>query len=156
VLETRGSGLGSGGAVVREAVADGLWQSSSSHSPNADRLSTGLPDLAAPPTLAAVKHLTIADKSLLVGDEVANVLVQYATLLGKMNSADNVIIRSIGIDGEEVEANYLLNSGTVMMAESTHSKLPEPENGEALSYMQDRLRHFEDYAFPDPDTFGAD
>jgi hypothetical protein len=103
-----------------------------------------------------VKHVTIADKSLLVGDEVADVLVQYATLLGKMNSADNVIVRSIGIDGEMVEANYLLNSGTVMMAESTRSTLPEPDNAEALSYMQDRIRHFEDYSFPDPDTFGAD
>ncbi|MCU1473003.1 hypothetical protein [Amnibacterium sp.] len=102
-----------------------------------------------------MKHVTIADKSLLIGDAVADVLVRYATLLGKMNSADNVIIRSIGIDGEEVEANYLLNSGTVMMTESTRSTLPEPDNADAQSYMEDRLQHYEDYSFPDPDTFGA-
>src|SRR5206468_3672347 len=104
----------------------------------------------------SMKHVTIADKSLLIGDDVADMLVRYAALLGKANSADNVVIRSIGIDGEEVEANYLLNSGTVMMAESTHSTLPEPDNADALAYLQERLEDYENYALPGPDGDQAD
>jgi hypothetical protein len=93
----------------------------------------------------------IAGKSLLIGDEVADTLVRYAALLGKANSADNVIVRSIGVDGEEVEANYLLNSGTVLVSESTRSTLPEPDNADALAYLQDRLQQYETYSLPGPD-----
>jgi hypothetical protein len=99
-----------------------------------------------------VRHVTIAGKSLLVGDEAAATLVQYATLLGKLNSADNVTIRSIGIDGAQVDAVFLLNSGTVMMAESTASTLPEPDNADALSYMQDRLQRYETYSLADDES----
>lgn len=100
--------------------------------------------------------MTIADKSLLIGDEVADLLISYGALLGKVGSADHVLVRSIGVDGEEVEANYLLNSGTVLMVESTRSKLPEPDNGEAIAYMQDRLQHYESYTLPDPGAEATD
>jgi hypothetical protein len=103
-----------------------------------------------------MRHVTIAGKSLLVGDEVAATLVQYATLLGKLNSADNVTIRSIGVDGAQVDAVFLLNSGTVMMTESTVSRLPEPENADAVAYMQDRLQRYETYSFPDDESDLAD
>ena len=95
-----------------------------------------------------MKHVTIADKSLLVGDAVADALVRYAALLGQRNSADTVTIRSIGVDGEQVDAVFLLNSGTVMMAESTNSTLPEPDNNDALAYMQDQLQRYENYDLP--------
>lgn len=121
-----------------------------------DMLSMGLSHSLAPRTLGHVKHVTIAEKSLLIGDDVADLLVRYASLLGKVGSADHVVIRSIGIDGEEVEADFLLNSGTVMMTESTHSALPEPDNSDALTYIRDRLEHYEDYTLPDPEPHTAD
>ena len=49
-------------------------------------------------------HVTIAGTSLLVGDEVAGELLRYAALLGKIGSADSILVRSIGVNGEEVEA----------------------------------------------------
>ena len=97
-------------------------------------------------------HITMAGTSLLVGDEVADALVRYATLLGKVHSADSLIVRSIGWDGQEVEADFLLNSGTVMMAESTTSELPEPDNADALAYLHDRMQRYEDYSMPAPET----
>ena len=104
------------------------------------------------PTLTAVKHVTIAGKSLLMGDEVADALVRYAALLGKVYSADRVVVRSVGRDGEEVEADFLLNPGVVLMAESTTSGLPEPDNADALRYLRDRMQQYEDYSMPDPET----
>jgi hypothetical protein len=95
-----------------------------------------------------MKHVTMAHTSLLVGDAVANALVRYATLLGRIGSADSVIIRSIGVTGEVVEASFLLNSGTVLIAESTTSGLQEPDNAEALQYMQDQIARQETYELP--------
>jgi len=95
-----------------------------------------------------VRHITIADKSLLVGNAVADALIRYAALLGQRNSADTVTIRSIGVDGEQVDAVFLLNSGTVMMAESTNSTLPEPDNSDALAYMHDQLQRYENFDLP--------
>jgi hypothetical protein len=97
----------------------------------------------------AVKHVTIAGKSLLLGDDVADALVRYATLLGSAGGADSVTIRSIGADGEEVEAAFLLNSGTVLMVESTRSTLPEPDNADALQYMRDQMGRRESYELPE-------
>ena len=101
-----------------------------------------------------MKHVTMAEKSFLVGDEVAEVLIQYAALLGKVGSADSVTIRSLGVDGELVEALFLLNSGTVMMAESTHSKVPEPDNSDALQYMRDQIDKYDSFSLPqdEPET----
>jgi hypothetical protein len=79
-----------------------------------------------------VEHVTIAGKSLLVGDEVADALIRRAALLGKVRSADSVVVRAVGRDGEEVEANFLLDPGTVMIVESTASELPDPDNAGAL------------------------
>jgi hypothetical protein len=96
-----------------------------------------------------VKHITISDKSFLIGDEVADLLVRYAALLGKIHSADSVRIRAIGIDGEAVDADFLLNSGTVLMAESSRSQLPEPDNGDAVEYMRERIAAQEDFELPE-------
>ena len=93
----------------------------------------------------------MADKSFLVGDDVAETLIRYAALLGKVGSADSVSIRSLGIDGELVEALFLLNSGTVLMAESTHSDLPEPDNSDALQYMRDQIEKYDSYSLPQDD-----
>lgn len=96
-----------------------------------------------------VKHITISEKSFLVGDEATDLLIRYAALLGKIHSADSVRIRAIGIDGEAVEADFLLNSGTVLMAESSRSQLPEPDNADAVEYMRERISAQEDFALPE-------
>ena len=89
-----------------------------------------------------MKHVTMAEKSLLVGTEVADLLTQYAALLAQLRGGDAVTLRAYGIDGEEVEATFVLNSGVVLMAESTRSPLPEPDNSAAVAYLRERLDSF--------------
>jgi hypothetical protein len=91
-----------------------------------------------------VIHLKIADKNLLVSDRTADLLVDYAALLGRIRSADSVTLTAIGIDGSIVDATLLLNSGTVLVAETTNSPLPEPDNTGADTYMQKRLAEYAD------------
>jgi hypothetical protein len=83
-----------------------------------------------------MQHITMSDKSLLVGDSVAELLLEYAALIAKVGSGDTVKVRAFGDDGDEVTASFLLNSGTVLMSETTASPLPEPENSEAEMYLR--------------------
>jgi hypothetical protein len=91
-----------------------------------------------------MKHVTFADKTLFVDDEAADCLVEYAGVLGATNGADTVRLRAIDGDGNEVEANFVLNAGTNLMSESTNSSMRPPPNDEAVQYMRSRmgaLRH---------------
>lgn len=88
-------------------------------------------------------HLTADDKSLLVGDVAAETLLRYAALLGRTGSADTVHLHAIGPDGSEVVVVLLLNSGTSLIAETTDSSLPDPQNDDAVAYMTERLSAFE-------------
>jgi hypothetical protein len=85
-----------------------------------------------------MRHLTFADKSLLVGDEVADLLMEYATLVVSGGHADTV--RAFGADGQEVVATLLLDQGVPLMAETSQSSMVEPDNAEALEYLRGRIR----------------
>lgn len=86
---------------------------------------------APPRRVRAVKHVMYADKTHLVGDDVADGLVAYARALAITNGSDAVTIRAIDAHGNEVEATFLLNPSTIMMVESTNSSVIAPHN-EAL------------------------
>jgi len=86
-----------------------------------------------------MKHVTFADKNLLVGDDAAEVMLEYAAALSSAGDADTVQINAIGADGDAVVATFLLNTGSPIMAETTHSELPEPDNEDVVQYMRDQL-----------------
>ncbi|WP_375389123.1 hypothetical protein [uncultured Amnibacterium sp.] len=105
-----------------------------------------------------MKHVTIADKSLLAGDEVVDLLIEYATLLGQTGSADHVDVdvAAIGPDGDDVLVTFLLNAGVSVVVESTHSATPEPDNTKAEEYMHDRVAHLRGLGVSsDEDVAGA-
>ena len=85
-----------------------------------------------------MKHVTYAQKSLLLGDDIADELLAYAAQLADSGSADNVEVHGVGVDGEEVIATFVLGNGIDLMAETTRSELPEPDNSTALAYIRER------------------
>jgi hypothetical protein len=85
-----------------------------------------------------MKHVTFGEKSLLMDDETADWLIEYATALGVAGSSDHVTVSAVGADGNEVVATFLLNGGTELMAESSTSEMQPPANEEAVRYMQER------------------
>ncbi|NQX37141.1 hypothetical protein [Herbiconiux sp. VKM Ac-2851] len=87
-----------------------------------------------------MKHITFAEKSLLVGDDAAEAITEYAAALAKHASADTVTLSAFGSDGQDVNATFVLDSGTVLMAETTHSSIPEPDNTDAVAYMREKTR----------------
>lgn len=80
-----------------------------------------------------------AEKSLLMGDEVADLLLAYAQALAENSAADTVTVRAISPDGNTVDAAFLLNGASVMMTESTNSEVEAPANEEAVKYLRDRI-----------------
>ena len=59
-----------------------------------------------------MKHVTFGDKALLMGDDAADALLEYARLLSDTDAADSVTLRAISPDGNTVEASFLLNTNT--------------------------------------------
>lgn len=80
-----------------------------------------------------------AEKSLLMGDEVVDLIMEYAVLLARGGSADRVNVEAIESDGRLVTASFLIGPATIMVAETARSTFPEPENENAVTYLQERI-----------------
>ena len=88
----------------------------------------------------AMKHLTFAEKSLLVTDDAADLLLEYARVLAQHSAVDTVKIQAVGPDGNTVEVSFLLNSRSTMVVETTNSTVQPPDNAEAVRYMLERVQ----------------
>jgi hypothetical protein len=86
-----------------------------------------------------VKHLTYSNKSMMVGDAAADLLVEYAAALAHNRDGDTVSLHVVNADGNEAEAKFLLDTGAPLMVETVNSSLPEPDNAEAEEYMRRQL-----------------
>lgn len=88
---------------------------------------------------ACMKHVSYADKSLFMGDDAADTLLEYARLVADNERADTVTLKSISTDGNTVEASFLLDASTVLMVESTNSDVEAPDNTETVQDIKDRI-----------------
>ncbi|KAF2416464.1 hypothetical protein [Microbacterium sp. B35-30] len=86
-----------------------------------------------------MKHVSFADKSLFMGDDAADTLLEYARLVADNERADTVTLRSISTDGNTVEASFLLDASTILMVETTNSEMDAPDNSEAVQDMKERI-----------------
>lgn len=86
-----------------------------------------------------VKHLIFANKSLLLDDDSADLLAEYAAALGDNDSADSVEVRALGPDGNEVDVTFVLNSRSELVVESTNTSVEPPRNSAAVEYMRSAL-----------------
>lgn len=84
-------------------------------------------------------HVTYDGKSVLMDDDAATLLLQYAAEVGRHRTADVVNVAVVNTDGNALTVTYLLNGSSELTAETTTSELPAPANDEAVSYMRDRI-----------------
>ncbi|WP_162564275.1 MULTISPECIES: hypothetical protein [Microbacterium] len=87
-----------------------------------------------------MKHVTYADKAMFLDDDSADWLMEYARALGSADMTDTVTLRGIGMDGNEVEATFLLNHSTELITQTTQNALQGPPNDQAVGYMQEQTR----------------
>jgi len=86
-----------------------------------------------------MKQVIYAEKSLLLGDEVVDLMMEYAVLLAKQSSADSVDVEAIETDGDKVTATFLIGPATIMVAETARSGFPEPDNDSAEAYLKEQI-----------------
>ena len=86
-----------------------------------------------------MKHVTIGEKSLLMDDETADTLLEYARLIGDASAADTVTVNAIGPDGNTIEVGILLNTSTNLIVESTNTEVVPPDNSAVVREMRDRI-----------------
>ncbi len=91
------------------------------------------------PIVLVMKHVTFGEKAILVGDDAADALLEYARVIGDAGTADTVTLNAIGPDGNTVEVGILLNSSTSLIVEGTNSDVRAPENDEAVAEMRERI-----------------
>jgi hypothetical protein len=87
-----------------------------------------------------VKLISYAEATWLVGDEATDVLMEYAVLLGRTGSADAVTISALDANGSRHDVSFLIGPATMMTAGSADSESPEPDNGEAIALIKERMR----------------
>lgn len=97
----------------------------------------GLAALAPDPE--PMKQITFADKTLFLDDATSDALVEYAGLLGAEQTADTVRVKAVGSDGNQVDADFVLNAATNLVAESTNSDMTPPTNDDAIAYMRSKI-----------------
>lgn len=86
-----------------------------------------------------MKHVTYTNKSFFLDDEAADLLTEYAALLGSSELSDTVDVRVLGTDGNEVTATLVLNGNTELVVETTNSGVEMPANDEVAAYMRDAI-----------------
>ena len=79
------------------------------------------------------------DALLIVGDEVADLVADYAVLVARVNTADSVQLNAYDEGGDYVQATLVLSNGGAILVESTNSNLPDPDNSKAEQYIRSRI-----------------
>ena len=86
-----------------------------------------------------MKHVMYGEKSLLMEDESAEALIEYAGTIARNAGGDTAELRAVGMDGNEVTVTFLLNPGTVLIVESTNADFDLPTNEEAVNDLWHRI-----------------
>jgi hypothetical protein len=84
-----------------------------------------------------MKHIMYAEKTLMIGDEAADLAIEYAAVLANHSKADTVKLNAF--DADTVVATLLLNSGTNIIAATSHNSLEAPDNSEAIAYIREKM-----------------
>lgn len=87
-----------------------------------------------------MQRLTVEGKDLLLGDEAADLLTEYAALLADRGHGDRVRLHAISGDGDEVVVTVVLSRGTTLVIESTRMSTAEPDNAAAIAYLREHIR----------------
>jgi hypothetical protein len=98
-----------------------------------------------------MKHVTYSEKSLLVDDDAAEALIEYARLLAQSGDSDTVTLTAIGADGNNVDATFLLTPSTILMVESANSSANPPPNPQTTEWLRDRIRRYSAVNSPGPE-----
>ena len=86
-----------------------------------------------------MKLINYAESSWLLGDEAADLLIEYSVIMARGANADSVEVRALDADGAPQTVSLLLGPATMMTSQVSDSTLPEPENSETITDVRARI-----------------
>ena len=91
-----------------------------------------------------MKLLNYGDTEWLVGDEAAQLLMDYSVLMARVNTADSINVTMLDSHGESQNLNILIGPATMMTSRATVSEFAEPENDAAVAEVRGKIAAIED------------
>ncbi|OUE23123.1 hypothetical protein BFL37_14280 [Clavibacter michiganensis] len=80
--------------------------------------------------------MTYAARTLLVGDEMADVMMEWSAALAADGAAEALTVVAIGRDGDDVVATFQLGAGSPVMVGTSATTLPEPDNAGVVARLR--------------------
>ena len=86
-----------------------------------------------------MKLINYADTDWLIGDEAADLMLEYSVLMAREGTADSVDICVIAMDGTHQTVSILLGPATMMTARHVDSEAAEPDNSQVIEEVRARI-----------------
>ena len=86
-----------------------------------------------------MKHVTYGEKTLLVNEDIADALVEYARVIADQQGSDTVTVPGIASDGNRTEATFLLQPGIALVAETGDEELLMKVDPGVVEELRDRI-----------------
>ena len=85
-----------------------------------------------------MKQLRYGERTWLVGDAIADALLDHAAALARAGLAEHVSIAVLDINGMAEQVDFLIGPATMMTAEPVPEEFEDPDNTEAERMMRER------------------
>jgi hypothetical protein len=85
-----------------------------------------------------MKQLRYGERSWLVGDTIADALLDHAAALARVEQAEHVVLNVLDINGTPERIEFLLGPATMMTAEPVPEEFEDPDNDDIETAMRAR------------------
>ena len=90
-----------------------------------------------------MKLINYGDAAWLLGDEAAELLMDYSVMMARVNNADSVNVTMLDAEGSAQNLNILIGPATMMTSRETDSTYPEPENAATVAEVRAKIAAIE-------------
>jgi hypothetical protein len=85
-----------------------------------------------------MKQLRYGERTWLVGDAIADALLDHAAALARADLAEHVAIDVLDVNGMPERVEFLLGPATMMIAEPVPEEFEDPDNADVERLMRVR------------------
>lgn len=90
-----------------------------------------------------MKLINYGDTDWLIGDDAADLLLEYSVLMAKGGTADSVDVNVLTSHGEPEHVSLLIGPATMMTARPMDTEFPEPDNAGTVADVRERIQAIE-------------
>jgi hypothetical protein len=92
-----------------------------------------------------VMMINFAGAQVITGDAAAQALLDFASVLAKLQTTDEVQLNTVQANGEPGVSRFLLGPASQIVISSHTSMIEEPDNAEVVASIRQRMRDLAGY-----------